>query len=145
MVEVARVGDGVEDRLLGDGVEGDALHIDILQRLLALQDVEHMPGNGFAFAIRVGGEVKLTAFRDGLGDRVEALLRLGIDFPVHGEIFVRPDRTILGRKVADMTVRGQHGVAGAQILTNGLSLGRGLDDQYVHRRKLLQFDINYRS
>ena len=35
LVEVARMGDGVEHRLLGDGVEGDALDVDALQRLLA--------------------------------------------------------------------------------------------------------------
>ena len=30
LVEVARMGDGVEHRLLGDGVEGDPLHVDAL-------------------------------------------------------------------------------------------------------------------
>ena len=134
LVEVARIGHRVEHRLLGDGVEGDTLHVDAGQHLLVLQDVENMPGNGFAFAIRVGGEVKLAALADGLGDRVDSLLRLGVDFPVHGEVLVGPHRAILGRKVADMTVRGQHGVAGAEILPNGLCLGRGLDDQHVHRR-----------
>ena len=104
-----------------------------------------MPRNGLALAIRVGCKVELAALADGLGDGVDAFLRLGIDLPVHGEIFIRADRTILGRQVADMTVRGQHGVAGAQILPNGLSLGRGLDDQYVHRRNMLQFNIKYRS
>ena len=97
-----------------------------------------MPGDGFAFAIRIGGEVELAAFGDGLGDGVHPLLRLRIDLPVHGEVFVGPHGAILGRQVADMAVRGQHGEAGAEVFPNGLSLGRGLDDQYVHRRIMLQ-------
>ena len=43
LVELARMGDGVEHRLLGDGVEGDALDVDALQRLAAAQHVLHMP------------------------------------------------------------------------------------------------------
>ena len=132
------MGDGVEHRLLGDGVEGDALDVDALQRLLALQHVADMPGDGLALAVRVGGEIELAALGDRLGDGVEALLRLGIDLPVHGEILVRTDRAVLGRQVADMTIGGQHGVAGAEILPDGLCLGRELDDQYVHRRYMLQ-------
>jgi hypothetical protein len=138
LVEVARMGDGVQHRLLGDGIESDALYLDAGQRLLAAQDVEHVPRDGFALAIRIGREIELAALGDGFGNGVEALLRLGVDLPVHGEIFVRADRTILGRQIADMTIGGQHGEAGAEILSNGLSLGRGLDDQHVHRRNMLQ-------
>ena len=138
LVELARMGDGVEHRLLGDGVEGDALHVDPVQRLLGLEHVADMPGNGFALAVRVGGEIELAALGDRLGDGVEPLLGLRVDQPVHGEILVRADRTVLGRQVADMTIGGQHGETGAEIFPNGLSLGRGLDDQYVHRRYMLQ-------
>ena len=145
LVELARMGDGVEHRLLGDGIEGDALHVDPDQRLLGAQHVAHVPGNRLALAVRVGGEVELAALGHRLGDGVEPLLGLGIDQPVHGEILVRADRAILGRQVADMTIGGQHGEAGAEIFPNGLSLGRGLDDQYVHRRYMLQFNIKNRS
>ena len=145
LVELARMGDGVEHRLLGDGVEGDALHVDAVQRLLGLEHVADVPGDGLALAIRVGGEIELAALGHRLGDGVEPLLGLGVDQPVHGEIFVRADRAVLGRQVADMTIGGQHGEAGAEIFPNGLSLGRELDDQYVHRRYMLQFKIKNRS
>src|SRR5205085_2571580 len=39
----------------------------------------------------------------------------------------------LGRQVADVAVTGQHEVAGAQVLVDGLGLGRRLDDDEVHR------------
>ncbi len=145
LVELARMGDGVEHRLLGDGVEGDALDVDPVQRLLGLEHVPDMPGNGLALAIRVGGEIELAALGHRLGDGVEPLLGLRVDQPVHGEILVRADRAVLGRQVADMTIGGQHGETGAEIFPNGLSLGRGLDDQYVHRRYMLQFKIKNRS
>src|SRR6185437_8392238 len=61
LVEIARMSDGVEYRLLGDGVEGDPLYVDALQRLLVGEHVPDMPGNGLALAIRVGGEVELAA------------------------------------------------------------------------------------
>ena len=138
LVEFARVGDGVQHRLLGDGIEGDALHVDAVERLLAPEDLLHVPGDGFAFAIRVGGQIELAALGHRPGDGIEALLGLGVDLPVHGEILGRTDRAVLGRQIADMTVRGQHGVPGAEILPNSLSLGRGLDDQHVHRRNMLQ-------
>ncbi len=49
----------------------------------------------------------------------------GIDFPGHGEVVVRLHRAVLGRQVADMAEAGQHLIAGAQILVDGLGLGRG--------------------
>ena len=91
LVEFARMGDGVKHRLLGDGVEGDALHVDPVERLPGLEHVPHVPGNRLALAVRVGGEVELAALGHRLGDGVEPLLGLGIDQPVHGEILVRAD------------------------------------------------------
>ncbi len=66
---------------------------------------------------------------------------LAIDLPVHGEVLFRPDRPVLGRQITHVTIRGQHGVTGAKVFPNGLSLGRGLDDQYVHRRNMLQLRL----
>ncbi len=130
------MGDGVEHRLLGDGVEGDPFDVDALQGFLARQDVEHMPGDRLALTVRVGGEVELAALGDGLGDGVDALLRRGVDLPVHGEVLVRTHRAVLGRQVADMAVGGQHREAGPEVFPNRLGLSRRLDDQHVHGWKL---------
>src|SRR6185369_10088723 len=42
------------------------------------------------------------------------------------------DRAVLGRQVADVTVGRQDGVVRAQVLVDGLGLGRALDDDDVH-------------
>ena len=128
------MGERVEHRLLGDGVEDDALDVDALQRVALLQHVAHMPGDRFALAIRVGGEIEMLGAFDRLGDVVQPLLRLAVDLPGHGEVFVRPHRAVLGRQIAHMAVGGQHGVAFAEIFVDGLGLGRQLNDDDVHSR-----------
>ena len=132
------MGNGVQYRLLGDGIESHSFDVDTVERLLASENLLHVPGDRLALAIWIGGEIEPAAFGDGLRDGIEALLRLGIDFPVHGEILVRANRAILRWQVAHMTIGSQHGKTGAEVLPNGLSLGRGLDDQHVHRRNMLQ-------
>ena len=52
---------------------------------------------------------------------------VGADLPFHLEILVRVYRPILGRQVADVPVRGQHGEILAQILVDGFGLGRRFD------------------
>ena len=58
---------------------------------------------------------------------------LAVDLPVHGEVLVGPHRAVLRRQVAHMAVAGQHLVAAAEILVDGLGLGRRFDDDDVHR------------
>ena len=72
-----------------------------------------MPGNGFAFAIRVGRENEAVGAFDGLGDVVEALCGLGVDLPEHVEVVLRVDRAVLRRQVTDMPEGGQDLVARA--------------------------------
>jgi hypothetical protein len=115
------------------------------ERLLALQHVADVPGDGLALAVGVGGEIELAALGDRLGDGVEPLLGLGSTSQSMAKSSSGRTEPSLGRQVADMTIGGQHGVAGAEILPNGLSLGRGLDDQYVHRRYVLRKTQKNRS
>jgi hypothetical protein len=131
-VDVARIAHRLGDRSLGDGVEHHPLHGRALDGLLLLQHLEHVPGDGLAFAIRVGGEDDLVGALGGHGDVVQPLGRLHVHVPRHGEVLVRPDRSILGRQVADVTVGRQDRVVGSQILVDGLGLGRALDDDDVH-------------
>ena len=58
--------------------------------------------------------MSLVGALQGLGDVVQPLLGLGIDFPEHVEIVVGVDRAILRRQVADMAKGGQDLVASAQ-------------------------------
>src|SRR5262249_48578083 len=85
-----------------------------------------------ALAVRVGGEDELVGPLDRLGDVAEPLLRLAVDLPDHLEVALGVDRAVLGRQVADMAERGQHLVAPAEVLVDGLGLGGGLEEDDVH-------------
>ena len=60
-IDVARGPERIQNGLLGDGVEGDALdRRALLQGLALLQDAQDVPGDGLAFAVGVGGEDQLV-------------------------------------------------------------------------------------
>ena len=123
-----RLGDG----FLGDGVENDAVHLDALQRLLLVQDFQHMPRNGLALAIRVGCEDQAARALHGGGDFVQALSGLGINVPGHLEVLIRQHRAVLRRQIADMAVGGQDFVILAEIFVDGFRLGGRLNNDDVH-------------
>ncbi len=132
-VDVARLAQGGKDRLLGDGVEGDALDLGVLlQRLLLLEDLQDVPGDRLAFPIRVGGEDELVGLFDRVRDFLHDFLGLRVDVPVHLEVFVGLHRAVLGRQIAHMPERGNDLVAAAQVLVDGLGLGSRFDDYDVH-------------
>ena len=90
-----------------------------------------MPGNGLTLAIRVGGEIKVISVLQRLDDGVDVFLRLGFDLPIHGEVIFRSDGAVLTRQIANVTNGGQHGVGAAQILIDGLGLGRGFNNDQI--------------
>jgi hypothetical protein len=94
----------------------------ILQRALLLHDLQDMPGDGLAFAIRSVARISLSAPFSALA-MSETASCLGVGFPDHLEISVRIHRSILGWEVTDMAVRGQNLIGGAQILVDRLGLG----------------------
>ena len=124
LVDLPGIGDGFEDGALGDLVEGDALHRELGEALLGPELFDDMPGDGFAFAIRVGGEDQLVRLLGGGGDLFQLLGAAAFDLPAHLKVFVGSDRAVLRRQVADMAETGQDMVVAAQILINGLGFGR---------------------
>ena len=76
-VDLARMLHRLGHRLLGDGVEHHALDLLVLERLLLLQHLEHVPRDRFAFAIRVGGEDQLVGTLEGAAMSLIRWLRLG--------------------------------------------------------------------
>src|SRR5215467_13314034 len=120
------------DRLLGDGIEYDALDLLVLERLLFLQHLKDVPRDCLAFAIGVGGEDQLVGTLERTSDVIKALVRFGVDLPEHAEIVVRIDRAVLGRQVADMAERSQYLIAGAEVLIDCLRLRRRLDHHNIH-------------
>ena len=132
LVELARVFEGVEHGVAGDLVEYHPLDLDPVEHLAALQDLHDVPRDRLALAVRVGGEIEVIRPFQGLGDFADAFLRPGVDRPGHGEPIVGQDRSLLGRKVADMAVGGEDLEVRAEILVDGLGLGWRLDDDYLH-------------
>jgi hypothetical protein len=131
-IDVAGVLHRVEHRLPGDGVEHDALDRLLLERVLLLHHLQHVPGNGFAFAVGVGRQDELARPLQRPGDVVEALLGLVVDLPDHAEIVRGIDRAVLGRKVAHMAERSQYLVAGTKVLIDRFGLGRRFDYDDIH-------------
>ena len=85
-----------------DGVEHHALNLLVLDRALLFQDLQHVPGNRFTLAIRVGCENQPGGALERFGDIVESACRLRVDLPDHLEVGLRIDRSLLRREIADM-------------------------------------------
>ena len=122
MVDVARPLHRIGHRLLGDGIEHHPLDALVRNRTPLLEGFEHMPGDRFAFAVRVGRQNELVGAPDGVGDILQPLLRLRIDFPNHLEIVIGIDRSVLGRQVTDVPEGGQNFITPAQIGIDRLCL-----------------------
>ena len=125
------MGDGVLDGVAGDLVEGNAADGDALQRIFLREHGANMPGDRFSLTVGIGGQVKRLGTLQRLGDGTDLLVAADVGFPVHGEILVRPDASILGWKVTHMPETGQDGVTATKVAVDGLSLGGGLDDDNV--------------
>jgi hypothetical protein len=127
---------GLRHGLLGDCVEHHALDCVSLERVLLLQYFQHMPGDRFTLAIRVGCEDQLVGVLELSRDVVDALVRLCVDLPEHAEIRLGIDRAILGGEVADMAKGSQYLIARAEVLVNRLRLGRRFDYDNIHENPI---------
>ena len=124
------MGDRLKDGGLGYRVERHAFDSRLAQRLLLAEHFQHMPGNGLALAIGVGGQDQLARTLQGVDDVLDTLLGPVVDLPGHGEVVVRLYRPVLGGQVADMAKTGQNLVARAQIL-----IDRSWPCQAIQRRE----------
>ena len=96
-----------------------------------------MPGDGFAFAIRVCRQDQLVGVFDRFRDFADDFLGLGVNVPVHHKVVIRFHRPIFGGQVANVAVGGNYLIARAKVFIDGLGLGGGLDDDDVHLALLL--------
>ncbi len=77
-VDASRVLEGVLDGFLGDFVE----HHAVSRYVLELGGFDEMPGDGLAFAVRVGGQIHRCSLRGCIFDFLDhCLLGLGDDIP----------------------------------------------------------------
>ena len=123
LIKRARPLEGFAYRLLRDLVEDHALDRNVFQHAPSRQLVDDMPGDGLAFAVRVGGEDQLVGVLDRLGDLLQLRGAAAIHGPAHVKVGLGPDRTVLGLEVADMAVTGQHLVVVTEIAIDRLGFG----------------------
>ena len=126
-VERARMRHRVGHRGLGDRVEGHPVDL-VREGLLITQNFQHMPADRFSFTVRVGRKDQASGLFRFVADRLELLRLVRIVLPGHGKTVIRVDRSILWRKVADMSVGRQHLEIRSQIFLDGLGFGGRLDD-----------------
>ena len=94
-----------------------------------------MPGDGFAFAVGVGGQIQRVGvaqrFFDGLhmlGVAIDRLIR-------HRKAALGVDGAFFGYQVAHVAVGGQYVKLLAQVFVDGARLGGRFDDKQVMRHK----------
>ena len=144
LVDLARVAHRRGDRVLGDRVEHHPVDPLVLEDLLGLEYLVDVPGDRLAFAVGVGRQNDAVGALHRVGDLVEALGRLGVDLPAHGEVVLGVDRAVLGGEVAHVAERSVDVVVLAEILADRLDLGRQLDDDNLHALKSLNAFVSRR-
>src|SRR5688500_18654511 len=108
--------DGLADRIARDLVEHHAMHVLALEGIQVLEQLGEMPGDGLAFAIRVGREVERTGFLQSPRDGLNVLLVLVEDLVAHRKAMLRIDRTFLRYQIAHVPIRSQYLEILAEIL-----------------------------
>ncbi len=131
LVDLARLLHRLGHRGLGDGVEGHAIDRAAFFQC-RLQRLQQVPTDRLAFAVGVGSKDESLVVLQRVADRLEVLLAVAGDFPLHREFTVGIDAAVLGRQVADVAKAGQHAIVAAEVFLDGLGLGRGFDDDNGH-------------
>ncbi len=93
-----------------------------------LEDLLEMPGDGLAFAIRVGCQNQRLGLAQRARDRIDVALVFLEHLILHPEAVVGIDRAFLRLQVANVTIGGKDVVVLTEILLDGLRLGRRFDD-----------------
>src|SRR4029078_4323362 len=136
LVDVARMLESLLYGALGDLFEGHATDavglVAILLLLFLLLSVAQffgqVPGDGFAFAVRVGRQIDVVRGQGQLLQLGENLLLAGDDYVFRLEFVVDIDAQRALGQVFDVPERSFDGEALPQIFLDGLGLGRRLDD-----------------
>ena len=129
--DVARLRDRLADRVARDLVEHHAMHVLAVERAQLFQQLGQVPGDRFAFAVRVGREVQRVGLLQRARDRLHVLLVLVEDLIAHRELALRIDGAFLRHEVAHVTIGSQHLEILAEILLDGLRLGGRFHDDEI--------------
>ena len=126
--EVARYGARIFyrlfDRVFGYFVKYDAIYWLVVERFFLLEQFGQMPGNRLAFPVRVSREIECFGVFERLNDCVNVFLVSLDDLVLHRETLFGINRAFFGHEVANMAVRGHDIKVLAEVLADGLGLGR---------------------
>jgi hypothetical protein len=156
--DLARVGGGVDDGLLGDLVEHHPLDG---HALLGLELVEEVPGDRLSLAVLIGGQEELVGVLEQALELADVRLLVARDDVVGRELVVHVDREATPRlvldrgwrvggvvgEVTDVPDRGLHDVVVAEVAADGAGLRRGLDDHQLvcHWTQMLLASLDPRA
>ena len=129
--ELPRRGDGLLDGGARNLVKDYAVDRLVPQGALFLQHFAHVPGNGFAFAIRVRRQIERVGAPQGLGDGLDVALVFIDELILHGEVVLRVHCPTLGHQVAHVPIGGEDLEVLAQVTLDRPRLGGRLDDDQV--------------
>ena len=90
-----------------------------------------MPRNGLALAIRVGRQEQRFGFFECSRNGIDVFLIALDDLILHREMMFRIDGTLFGHEIAHMPIGGKHLEVLAEVLLDGLRLGRRLHDNEI--------------
>ena len=132
LVDLPRMGEGMQDGGLGDLAEGDPG--ELLRRKRCR--LRHVPGNRLALAVEVGGQEDPVRVPGRPLDGVDVLPRSLVRDHVLGRevvLHVHPELALPGvlGQVADVAVGGEHGVVRPEIAFDRPRLRGRLDDDEV--------------
>jgi len=127
----ARMLHGLAYRVLGDLVEHHALHVLALQGALLLQELLQVPGDRLALAVGVGRQIQRFRFLEGPGDGIDVLAVALDGLVLHGEVVLRIHGAFFRHQVPNVAVGSQHLEVLAEVLLDGLRLGRRLHDNEI--------------
>ena len=104
-------------------MKNDALDFFVFDLFAGGQFLQNVPGNGFSFSIRVGGEDNRVGIFNRGDNIIQAFFAAGAEFPCHGKVFVRIDRAVFAGQVADVAEAGKNFVIAAEGFVNGFGFG----------------------
>ena len=125
----------LQDRLLGNRIESDALDGDALEHLLVLQHLQDVPRDCLALAIRVGGEDQLVRALNGRGNFLHHLGATAFEVPVHGEIVIGLHRPVFRGQIAHVTDRSNDVEVLAKVFVDRFGLRGRFDNDDVHAHR----------
>ena len=94
--QIPGVGHGVLYGAFGDFMEHHPFDRLVFERLAFAQQLAQVPGNGFAFAVRVGREEQGVGLAQHLGDGGDMFFLVLADLVFHGEVAFGIDGAFLG-------------------------------------------------